>query len=241
MRWQDGRVSTEDSVAMPNAVTGRALRDAYWEDIQKLTLGLVQARDNSLCLGPVELIRLGPPTVTPTSVEWPIQGGLLARAPGGRFRFETRAGRLMASVEDYQPTLPRGVYALTQLPIHHLWTRLHLLGVRGRAPATGAPADSSRRMAAAAIDATLCVSLAALAGRRRRLPVLLGVTAAYHVACWSTSGRTLGGALMNQRVVAVDGSALTATQALVRLLALPLGVLRPHIQDEIAGTDVVAL
>jgi uncharacterized RDD family membrane protein YckC len=96
-------------------------------------------------------------------------------------------------------------------------------------------------MAAGAIDAAVCIALAAAIRRRRRVAVLLGITAGYHIACWTAAGRTLGGAAMNQRVVAADGSPLTAGQAIVRLMALPLAALRKNIHDEIAGTDVVAL
>jgi hypothetical protein len=42
-------------------------------------------------------------------------------------------------------------------------------------------------------------------------------------------------------VVAVDGSPPTAGQAILRLIALPLGALRRNLPDEISGTDVVAL
>jgi hypothetical protein len=241
VRWKDGRVATDDSVATPNAVTGRSLELSYWEDIHALTLGLVHVRDNSIRLGPLELIQFGRSKVTKNSVQWPIEGGLLARVPGGRLRFEVLYGRLVASVEDYQPMLPRPIYALTQFPIHHLWTRLHLLRVRGRQPAPGVPAVRSRRLAAAAIDVGSCLALATIIARRRRLPFLLGVAAAYHVACWSISGRTLGGAVMRQRVVAFDGSSPSAGQALVRLLTLPVSALRRrNVHDEIAGTDVVA-
>jgi len=241
MRWTDGRVTVDDSVAMPHAITGRALRDGYWDDIAALTLGLVSARDNSLWLGPLELIRFGRPKLTPTSVQWPIVGGLLASAPGGRLRIERLYGRLVASVEGYRPTLPRPVYALTQLPIHHLWTRLHLLRVRGRQPGPGAPADPRKRLAAAAIDLGLCVALAAVIGRRRRVAVLMGVSAGYHLACWTVTGRTIGGALMKQRVVSIDGSGLDAGQSIVRLALLPVALVRGRgVHDEIAGTDVVA-
>jgi uncharacterized RDD family membrane protein YckC len=125
--------------------------------------------------------------------------------------------------------------------VHHLVTRLHLLRVRGRRPSPGVPAEPTRRIAAAAIDLGLCAALAASIGRRRRLPALLGIAAAYHVACWSLSGRTFGGLLMRQRVVAIDGSRPTVGQALVRLAALPVAALRLRaIHDEVAGTDVVA-
>jgi hypothetical protein len=237
----DGRVAVDDSVAMPHTITGKALRDGYWNDIGALTLGLVQARDNSVWLGPLELIRFGRPKLTPNSVQWPIEGGLLARAPGGHLRIERLYGRLVASVEGYRPALPRSVYALTQLPIHHLWTRLHLLRTRGRQPAPGLPADRDRRLAAAAIDLGLCVALTAALGRRKRMPVLMGVAAGYHLACWTISGRTIGGALMKERVVSVDGSGLDIGQSIVRLALLPAAlVLRRAVHDEIAGTEVVA-
>lgn len=234
-------MAVEDSVSMPGGVTGQALRDGYWADVHALTLGLVRARDNSLWLGPLELIRFGRARVTRSSVQWPIENGLLARAPGGHFRIEALDSRLVASVEDYQPRLPRALYILTQLPVHHLWTRLHLLRVRGRRPPPGVPADPARRLAAAAIDAGFCLALASVIGRRRRIPVLIGISAGYHVACWTLSGRTVGGAVMRQRVVAVDGSRLSAGQAIVRLASLPLAAVRWRtVHDEIAGSDVVA-
>ena len=241
MRWTDGRVAIDDSVAMPNPVTGKALENSYWADIETLTFGLVRATDNSLHLGPFELIRFGRPKVTRTSVQWPIEGGLLTRARGGHLRIEAQYGRLIASVNGYQPMLPRFLYVLAQVPVHHLWTRLHLLRVRGRLPATGVPADPSRRLAAAAIDVGFCLAVAGILGRRRRIQFLVGVAACYHVACWRFSGRTLGGAVMKQRVVSVDGSGLSVGQAVARLVSLPLAVMRwGNIHDEVAGTDVVA-
>jgi hypothetical protein len=234
-------VAIVDSVSMPKPVTGKALRDSFASDIEALTLGLIRVRDSSLRLGPLQLIRFGRPRITPTSVQWPIEGGLLARSGGGRLRIELLYGRLVESLDGYRPMLPRPIYALTQVPIHHLLTRLHLLRVRGRQPQPGPPAERSRRIAAAAIDATLCVSAAMIVGRGRgRLPMLLGIAAGYHVAGWSISGITVGGAVMRQRVVSVDGSRLTIGQALVRLGLLPLAALRMrHIHDEIAGTEVI--
>lgn len=226
---------------MPSAITGRALRDSFPADIEWLTFGLIRVRDGSLRLGPLELIRFGRPRITKSSVQWPIEGGLLARGPGGRLRIELLYGRLVESLDGYRPMLPRTIYALTQVPIHHLLTRLHLLRARGREPLAGPPAERSRRIAAAAIDGGLCMSMAAIIGRGRpRWPVLLGIAAGYHVACWSLSGVTLGGAVLSQRVVAVDGSKVSLGQALVRLALLPLAVARmSSAHDEIAGTDVV--
>jgi uncharacterized RDD family membrane protein YckC len=69
----------------------------------------------------------------------------------------------------------------------------------------------------------------------------MGVAAGYHLACWTISGRTIGGALMKQRMVSVDGSGLDVGQAIVRLALLPVAlVLRRAVHDEIAGTDVIA-
>ena len=179
--------------------------------------------------------------MTRTRVDWPIEGGIFARGPGGTFGIEAAGGRLRASVNGYRPSLPLVLYAVTQLPVHHLVTRLHLLRVRGRQPTPGMPAAPAKRLAAAAIDLGLCAALAAASGRRLRLPVLLGITAGYHVACWSLSGRTLGGVLMGQRVVAVDGSRPSVGQAMLRLAALPVAAVRLRaIHDEVAGTEVVA-
>lgn len=227
---------------MPRPVTGKELRDSFAADIESLTFGLIRVHDNALRLGPLVLIRFGRPRITASSVQWPIEGGLLARSAGGHLRTELLYGRLVESLEGYKPMLPRPIYALTQVPVHHLLTRLHLLRVRGRRPEPGRPSDRSSRVAAGAIDAAYCLSMAALVGRgRRRLPMLIGFAAGYHLACWTLSGVTLGGAVMRQRVVSVDGSKLTLGQALVRLALLPAAAARMrNVHDEIAGTVVIS-
>jgi hypothetical protein len=239
-RVTEGQVSMEDSVASPRTTTGAQLRDAYLHDIHALTLGLVHVRGSSLYVGPLELLRFGPAEVTHFAVEWPIEGGITARAPGGRFRIEAARGRLVASVDGYRQRIPLPLYALTQLPIHHVVTRLHLLRVRGREPAPGVAAASSDRLRSAAVDIAFCATLAGLVGKRPSLRMLLGIAAAYHVASWSISGRTLGGLVVGQRVVAVDGSRPSVGQSVVRLLAVPLALItkRP-VHDELAGTDVI--
>jgi hypothetical protein len=227
-------------VAIARPTSGRELRDSYWRDIQELTLGLVRARGSSLYLGSLELLRFGPATVGQAGVEWPIEAGLLARAPGGHLRFEVAGNRLVASVDGYRPLLPLPVYVLTQLPVHRLLTRLHLLRVRGREPDAGVSATRDSRMRAAAVDAAFCLTLSRVAGHRMRVGTFLGVAAVYHVACWSISGRTLGGLVQGQRVVAVDGSRATVTQSLLRLVVLPLAwVTRRPIHDELSGTEVI--
>lgn len=240
VRVTDGQVSIEESVAMPRAVTGEELRGAFLEDIQRLTLGMVQVRGSSLYFGPLELLRFGSPTVTRTAVEWLIEGGITTRMPGGSWRIESAGGRLIASVEGYRPSLPLPLYAVTQLPIHHLITRLHLMRVRGREPVPGIAATSQDRMRAGAVDIAFCATLAGVIGKRRRIRMLVGIAVAYHVTCWSISGRTLGGLVMRQRVVAVDGSKPSIGQSVVRLFVLPIAwVRRRPVHDEVAGTDVV--
>jgi RDD family len=240
MRWGDGQVSTQDSVAIARTPSGTELRDGYLRDIQELTLGLVRVHGSSLYVGPLELLRFGPATVTESSVEWPIEAGVLARAPGGYLRFEVVGNRLVASVDGYRPLLPLPVYALTQLPVHRLLTRLHLLRVRGPEPAPGVAATRDNRVRAAAVDVAFCLTLSHVAGRRTTLRTFLGTAAVYHVVCWSISGRTLGGLVQGQRVVAVDGSRPTVMQSLVRLVALPLAwITRRPIHDELAGTEVI--
>ncbi|MFI5282112.1 MAG: RDD family protein [Candidatus Dormibacterales bacterium] len=239
-RWAGGRVSLEDSVANDAPPPGRSLRESFLGLIPELTLGLVTASADALYLGPIELLRFGRPSVTETAVEWPIEGGWAAGAPGGTWRIESAGSRLTASVRGYRPRLPRPVYAITQLPIHRLLTRLYLLRAGGRSQFAGPAVERAEKWQSAAIDLALCAALARLSARRGHLAAFLGVAAGYHVACWTLSGRTLGGLALNQRVVATDGSRPSAGQAFLRLLALPLSGLDRRIDpDEIAGTRVV--
>jgi len=54
-------------------------------------------------------------------------------------------------------------------------------------------------------------------------------------------GRTLGGIVMRQRVVAVDGSPLLPTQAMLRFALLPTSwISRRPIHDEITQSTVIA-
>lgn len=218
---------------------GAGLRDGYIEAVRTLTLGLIALRGNSLVLGPLELLRYGPPKVTADAVEWPVEGGLLSRRPGGTWRIESAGGTVRARLSGWVPALPRPIYSLTQLQVHLLFTRLYLLRLHGRDPAPGAPATRGDRLKAATVDAAFCITIAGLTGRRRPRRVML-IAAAYHVACWSLFGRTLGGLVMRQRVVAVDGSRVTPTQALLRFLLLPVSwITRRPLHDEAAATDVI--
>lgn len=238
--WEDGRVSVADSVTFDREGSGMELRDSFVASIRKLTFGLVSLRENSFRLGPLELLRFGRPMVTKAAVEWPIEGGYLAASPGGSWRLEVLNGRLVASASGYQPRLPRAIYILTQLPVHRLLTRLYLLRTRGRVPAPGRSLSTRDRYQAAAVDVAFCAALTFVVSRPHRLRTFVGISAGYYLACWSLSGRTLGGLVMKQRVVASDGSRLIPEQALVRLLALPVSwVRRRPDHDWAACTDVI--
>src|SRR2546421_4757231 len=119
-------------------------------------------------------------------------------------------------------------------------TRLYLLRLRGREPAPGTRASSRDRFRAASVDVAFCLTVARMTGRPRWARTLT-IGMAYHVACWSTTGRTLGGMVMRQRVVSVDGSRLTPTQSLLRLALSPASwLMRRPLHDELASTEVIA-
>src|SRR5256885_17051930 len=101
--WDGGRVSIRASVQVPRAITGAKLRDSYTEAIKTQTLGLARFRDGSIMLGPLTLLHFGPPKVTRNAVDWPIEGGLLARRGGGEWRLPGAARRSQAGVGGATP------------------------------------------------------------------------------------------------------------------------------------------
>src|SRR5712692_978344 len=237
MRWVDGTVTVEDSIASSTSLSGDLLRTTFLPSLTTVTLGLIRMRDRSLCLGPIRLITFGPPKMSSTSVSWPIEGGLLVASAGGRFAIESAGGSLKATLDGYHPMLPRGIYEATQLRLHHGLVRVQLLRLAGLKPPQAQPAPRSR---VAAIDGAVCAGLARVFARRHRMRAYAGIAIGYHLACWTTSGRTLGGRVMRQRVVSVDGSRLSLIQAALRLAALPLSALRRYAaHDDIAATTVV--
>jgi len=239
MRWVNGTVNVEDSVASSTSLSGDLLRTTFLPSITTVTLGLIRMRDRSLCLGPVRLITFGPPKMSSTSASWPIEGGLLVASAGGRFAIESAGGSLKATLDAYHPMLPRSIYEATQLRLHHGLVRVQLLRLAGLNPPQAQPAPASR-VAAAAIDVAVCAGLALVFARRHHLRAFTGIAVGYHLASWATSGRTLGGRVMRQRVVSIDGSRLSLIQAALRLAALPLSALRRYAaHDDIAATTVV--
>lgn len=240
MRWVDGDVTVEDRVRSARQLSGEALRDGFFDAATTLSLGLIRLRGGSLQVGPFEVLNFDFPATTPNSVSWPIQGGALAGAPGGYLEIRSIDGHIVARVEGYRARLPKPLYMLTQLPLHHALVRLQLLRLRGRRPVPGVPADVSARLAAGTIDAGICAGLALAIARRRRVRAFLGIAAGYHVAAWAVSGWTIGGAIMRQRVVSVDGSRPSFGQAALRFVTLPLAALRLRaVHDDVASTDVI--
>jgi len=240
MRWIDGEVQVEDSVRAERPLSGETLREGFFEAAAELSLGLIRMRGDSIYLGPLELLRFDYPATTTQSVSWPIEGGMLAGEAGGYLEVRSAEGQLVAKVEGYRPRLPRPIYMLTQLPLHHALARLQLLHLRGRRPVPGVPADVSGRLAAGLIDAGICAGIALTVARRRRFRALLAIAAAYHIAGWAVSGRTVGGAIMRQRVVSVDGSRPSLGQATLRFVTLPLAAIRLRaLHDDVASTDVI--
>lgn len=236
--WKDGSIDTADSIEVARPLTGANLRDSYREAPGELTLGLLRFRGNSVRVGPVEVLRFGEPRVGRNFVEWPIEGGLLARG-GGTWRIEAKQGRVTATAQGHRPALPRALYDLSHRHVHLLFTRLYLLRLRGKEPPPGREAPNEDRVRAAAVDVAFCLSVAGVTGLRRPRRTLM-LMAAYHVACWSLFGRTLGGLVLRERVVALDGARPTPTQSLLRLVLLPVSwITRRPLHDEIAGTTVI--
>src|SRR5437762_2879975 len=101
--WTDGRVSTRASISVGHTLTGATLRDNYYDAVRSLTFGLASVRGDSVVVGPVTLLRFGTPKVTRNAVDWPIEGGLLAGAAGGRWRPQASAWRVGGAVTGYAP------------------------------------------------------------------------------------------------------------------------------------------
>ena len=236
--WNGDAITTSDSVELTRPVTGAQLRDAYIDSVQELFLGLVRFRDNAWRIGPVDLLRFGDDHVGRNFVEWPIEGGLLAR-PGGVWRIESKDGEVSASASGHRPAIPRPLYDVSHFQVHQLVTHLFLLGLRENDPPAGIEAPREDRVRSAAVDIAFCLTLARLTGRRC-LGRTLVITAAYHVACWSLLGRTLGGVVLRERVISLDGSRPTATQSLLRIALMPLSwISRRPLHDEVARTIVI--
>jgi hypothetical protein len=129
----------------------RSLAEAYWDEISRLTLGLVRARPVGggveIALGRrLPLLRFGPPVTTASErvveCRFPIEGGLLAKRSGGSLALRQvvePSPELAVLVEGYAPRLdsgrPRGLrtftYRSVQERIHSLIGRRFLERMAG--------------------------------------------------------------------------------------------------------------
>jgi uncharacterized RDD family membrane protein YckC len=173
--------------------------------------------------------RSAPPEATPTGPLSPGSVGM-ASAPGAGFTASTATdapGAPAASIPPSPPVAPHGGEALA-LPRANFW----------------------ERMGAAFLDVILVILLSALVGG---LPLGFLVALAYFAGMWTWKGTTIGGIVLNLKVVRLDDHPVTFAVALVRGLASALSAIvlllgffwmiwDPEKQtwhDKIAGTVVV--
>jgi hypothetical protein len=249
MRWHDGDVigagvAVTDEVHAPIEPSPDLLRDGSFTATARALFGLIRFAQNRFQVGPITLFRFGAPHFQDPDWVFPIEGGLLARRPGGEVRVGWDQERLYSTLDGYQPQLPRVLFRLTQFPFHREISRIALLQVRGRLPSAGLPAEPWRRLVAGLLDAIAATCVAAAARPRTRggrvLLVGAALLATQTVIPVLTGGFTPGGWVAGTRIVGVDGGRVHLAQLLLRTAALPLGVrtLRDR-HDELAGTEVI--
>lgn len=110
------RIALDSAVVELTERGARALADAYWAEVRRVTVGLVRPRRTGggieLRFAGVVLFRFGAPLAAAddrqTEVRFPIVGGLLAKEEGGSLAFVQRvkpSPEIEVSVEDYIPFL----------------------------------------------------------------------------------------------------------------------------------------
>ena len=237
-------MNVTDQVRAPVSPAPDALRDGYFSGSSRALFGLVRFTDNRFHAGPLTLFRFGAPQLRDGAWVFPIEGGLLARRPGGEVRVGWGEGQLSCSLEGYEPRLPEALFRFSQLPFHRELSRIALLQIRGRTPSAGIPAEPWRRLLAGVLDAAAATAITivwAPRGAAARAAYWWGALLATQTLVPAlTGGVTPGGWVAGTRVTAIDGGPAHAAQLLVRAAALPLGLrtLRDR-HDELAGTEAV--
>jgi hypothetical protein len=110
------RIALDGAVVELTERGARALADAYWAEVRRVTVGLVRPRRTAggieLRFAGVVLFRFGAPQTMAddrrAEVRFPIAGGLLAKEEGGSLTFVQRVDpspEIEVSVEDYVPFL----------------------------------------------------------------------------------------------------------------------------------------
>jgi len=99
---------------------------------QAATLWLARWRDDSLMLGPICILRFGPLRAHgvarfTAAAGRAIDGGLIARRPGGTMWYRVRSDGnnllLTAGISGFIPRLPRFAFQMVQLPLHRATVR----------------------------------------------------------------------------------------------------------------------
>ena len=124
-RRSDGAIESTQRLVAPRPVVEHTvdgamiLGAAYWREVERLTRGLVRARNRGSGMelrlarrGPT-LLRFGPPQLTATantvSTSYPITGGLLARRAAGSITLSMHGGadgvELRSAIVGYHPAL----------------------------------------------------------------------------------------------------------------------------------------
>ena len=127
-------VESEERTYAPRSIVeaspegGRRMADAYWREVERTTRGLVRVRRSPeklvlRALG-ATLLEFGLPTIEAAGDRvaccYPIEGGLLARRPGGWIAFAQEGRVLTSSISGFHPRLGSlpGIYSHVQARIH---------------------------------------------------------------------------------------------------------------------------
>lgn len=127
-------VESEERAFAPLAIIdasqadGRRLAAAYWREVERTTAGLVRVRETpeglALCAFGAPLLRFGLPRIEAAGAHvtchYPIEGGLLARRPGGSIAFAQNGNVLTSTISGFHPRLGLlpGLYSHVQARIH---------------------------------------------------------------------------------------------------------------------------
>ena len=115
-------------VVEASADGARALAATYWREVERTTRRLVRVRARSECtvvrgLG-IPLLRFGRTRITVAddrvACSYPIEGGVLARRPGGFITFGQEGRVLTSSISGFHPRLAAfpALYSHVQARVH---------------------------------------------------------------------------------------------------------------------------
>lgn len=127
-------VESEERAYAPLAIVeashsdGRRLAAAYWREVETTTAGLVRVRETPKGLAlrafGAPLLKFGLPRIDAAgdrvACRYPIEGGLLARRPGGSIAFGQNGNVLTSTISGFHPRLGLlpGLYSHVQARIH---------------------------------------------------------------------------------------------------------------------------